>query len=71
MGGKFTLTTDENFLYDGKYAATKFGGTVEEVDMETVCIMKDNHFFIVMLVGNTKSEIATQFVKSFKLIEKK
>jgi len=71
MGGKFTLTTDENFLYDGKYAATKFGGTVEEVDMETICIMKENHFFIVMLVGNTKAEAATQFVKSFKLIEKK
>ncbi|MEC4005641.1 hypothetical protein OX283_013305 [Flavobacterium sp. SUN052] len=71
MGGKITLTTDENFLYDGKYAATKFGGKVEEVDMETVCIMKENHFFIVMLVGNTKSEIATQFIKSFQLIEKK
>ncbi|WP_395065842.1 hypothetical protein [Flavobacterium sp.] len=71
MGGKFTLTTDENFLYDGKYTAKKFGGTVEEVDMETMCIMKENHFFIVMLVGNTKSEIAIQFIKSFKLIEKK
>jgi hypothetical protein len=70
MGGKFVTTTDENFLFDNKYPATKFAGTVEEVDMETVCIMKENHFFVVMLVGNTKSEIATEFVKSFKLIEK-
>lgn len=71
MGGKIVLSLDENFLYDGKYTAKKFGGTVDEVDMETVCIMKENHFFIVMLVGNIKSEIATEFIKSFKLIEKK
>jgi hypothetical protein len=70
MGGKFAFTLDENFLFENKYTATKFAGTVEEVDMETVCIMKENHFFVVMLVGNTKSEIATEFVKSFKLIEK-
>jgi len=70
MEGKYTSTMDETFLYDGKYKATKFGGTAGEVDMEALCIVKENHFFILIIMGNTKAEAALQFVKSFKLIEK-
>lgn len=70
MEGKYVPTLDEKYLYNEKYKAIRFAGTTAEVDMETFCIVKENHFFIVILMGNTKSEAATQFVKSFKLIEK-
>jgi len=63
------LSTDEKFLFDEKYSAAKFGGAIEDVTMETLCIVKDNHFFIVMVIGNTKSEVALQFVNSFQLNE--
>ena len=70
MEGKYTSTMDETFLYDGKYSAIKFGGTATEVDMEALCIVKENHFFILIIMGNTKAEAVAQFIKSFKLIEK-
>lgn len=70
MEGKYASTLDEKYLYNDKYKAIRFSGTTSEVDMETFCIVKENHFFIVILMGNTKAEAATQFVKSFKLIEK-
>jgi len=69
LGGKFVLSTDEKFLFNEKYSAAKFGGAIEDVTMETLCIVKDNHFFIVMVIGNTKSEVALQFVNSFQLNE--
>ena len=70
MEGKYTSTMDETFLYDGKYSAIKFGGTATEVDLEALCIVKENHFFIIVIMGNTKAEAAAKFIKSFKLIEK-
>lgn len=70
LEGKYTSTMDETFLYDGKYTATKFAGTAAEVEMSALCIVKENHFFIVVIMGNTKAQAATQFLKSFKLIEK-
>jgi hypothetical protein len=69
LGGKFVLSTDEKFLFKDKYSAAKFGGVIDDVALETLCIVKDNHFFIVMVIGNTKSEVALQFVNSFQLNE--
>lgn len=68
MEGKYVSSMDEKYLHDEKYKAIKFAGTTAEVDMETFCVVKENHFFIVILMGNTKSEVAQQFVKSFKII---
>jgi len=70
MEAKYAPTLDEKYLFNEKYKAIRFSGTTAEVDMETFCIVKENHFFIVILMGNTKAEAAIQFVKSFKLLEK-
>ena len=67
-GEKFELTFDEKFLYDEKYPAIKFGGSASDAQMESLCILKDNHFFILMTIGNSESPEVVKFMKSFKVL---
>ncbi|MBC7524753.1 MAG: hypothetical protein H7239_09975 [Flavobacterium sp.] len=71
MGGEFKKSEDHDFQFNGKYVANTFSGTISDVDLTTTAIMKGNQFYIIMIIGNTKADAATQFMKSFNLIEPK
>ncbi|MFT7352389.1 MAG: hypothetical protein ACI9XR_002171 [Flavobacterium sp.] len=67
-GEKIVLTFDEKFMHDNKYPAIKFGGSSSDAQMESLCILKDNHFFILMTIGNSESPEVVKFMKSFKIL---
>jgi len=68
LGSKFEKATDEDFLFDGKHTANRSSGSISGIDVSGLCIMKGNHFYIIMAMGNTKAEAVTNFLKSFTLI---
>ncbi len=71
MGGEFKKTDDKDLLFNEKYTANTFSGTISDVDMKTTAIMKGNRFYIIMIIGNIKSEVASQFLQSFNFLESK
>jgi hypothetical protein len=66
---KYKKIDDEDFLFNGKYTANKSSGSMGEIKVTTLCIVKKNHFYIVMTLGNTIAEGVQSFSKSFNLIE--
>ena len=69
LGATFEKTSDEEFLFNGKHSANKVSGSISGIDISAICIMNNNHFYIVMAIGNTKSEAVAAFIKSFTFIE--
>jgi len=66
---KYKKIADEDFLFNGKYTANKSSGTLGDIQVSTLCIMKKNHFYLVMTLGNTLAEGVQTFSKTFNLIE--
>lgn len=66
---KYKKAADEDFLFNGKYTANKSSGSMGDIKVTTLCIMKKNHFYLVMTIGNTIAEGVQAFSKSFNLIE--
>lgn len=69
LGSKFKGETDENFLFNGKYAANKSTGTIDGSALSTLTIMKENRLYFVMAMGNLTAEPVVNFFKTFNVIE--
>jgi hypothetical protein len=69
LGAPFKKNTDEDFLFNEKYTANRTSGTISEIEIKTICIIKGNQMFFMMFMGNTESESIDSFVKSFHFIE--
>lgn len=71
MGAPFKEISNEDFLFNEKYTANRLSGTISEIDIKTLCIVKGSQMYFMMFMGNTESESVDSFIKSFNFIENK